>query len=41
MAALRELLANGCDSPLYNPHIHVSELRAILHGVRAGLLTHA
>lgn len=34
---LRELLANGCDSPLYNPDIHVSELHATLHHVRAGL----
>jgi len=33
---LRELLANGCDSPLYNPDVHVSELRATLHHVRAG-----
>jgi hypothetical protein len=35
---LQELLANGCDSPLYNPDIHVSELRATLHYARAGLL---
>jgi hypothetical protein len=34
---LRELLANACDSPLYNPDIHVSELHATLHHVRAGL----
>jgi hypothetical protein len=33
---LRALLANGCDSPLYNPDIHVSELHATLHHVRAG-----
>ena len=37
VATLRELLANGCDSPLYNPDIHVSELHATLHHVRAGL----
>ncbi|HEX4011555.1 MAG TPA: hypothetical protein VHX62_16155 [Solirubrobacteraceae bacterium] len=37
VATLRELLANGCDSPLYNPDIHVSELRATLSQVRAGL----
>lgn len=37
LATLRELLANGCDSPLYNPDIHVSELHATLHHVRAGL----
>ncbi len=41
IAVLHKLLANGCDSPLYNPEIHVSELRATLYGVRAGLLTHA
>ena len=40
-AVLHQLLANGCDSPLYNPEIHVLELRATLYGVRAGLLTHA
>jgi hypothetical protein len=39
ITALRTLLANGCDSPLYNPDIHVSELRATLHGVRGGLAT--
>jgi len=37
VAALHELLANGCDSPLYNANIHISELHATLHGVRAGL----
>ena len=37
VATLHELLANGCDSPLYNPDIHVSELRATLYSVRAGL----
>lgn len=41
VALLHELLANGCDSPLYNPDIHVSELRATLHHVRAGLVTPA
>ena len=40
VATLHELLANGCDSPLYNPDIHVSELRATLHYVRAGLARH-
>jgi hypothetical protein len=40
-AALHELLINGYDSPLYNPDIHVSELRATLSGVRMGLLTRA
>jgi hypothetical protein len=37
IAALRELLANGCDSPLYNSDIHISELHATLHYLRAGL----
>jgi hypothetical protein len=41
MAALHELLANGCDSPLYNADIHVSELRATLHHIRAALTTRA
>ncbi len=35
--ALRDLLAHGCDSPLYNPDIHISELIATLHHVRARL----
>ncbi|MBV8998777.1 MAG: hypothetical protein JO304_06940 [Solirubrobacterales bacterium] len=39
--ALRELLANGCDSPLYNPDIHISELRATLHTVRKVLVAHS
>jgi hypothetical protein len=39
VATLHELLANGCDSPLYNPDVHVSELHATLHYVRAGLVT--
>jgi hypothetical protein len=37
VAELHDLLANSCDSPLYNPDIHVSELRATLHYVRARL----
>ena len=41
VAALHALLANGCDSPLYNANIHVSELRATLDYVRDELLTHA
>jgi hypothetical protein len=41
VAALRDLLANGCDSPLYNADIHASELRATLHYVRSGLLADA
>jgi hypothetical protein len=34
---LHELLANGCDSPLYNPDIHISELQATLHHIRVSL----
>jgi hypothetical protein len=41
IATLHELLANGCDSPLYNPTIHISELHATLQGVRSRLITHA
>ena len=37
VAALRNLLANGCDSPLYNADIDFSELRATLDYVRSGL----
>lgn len=35
--ALRTLLADGCDSPLYNADVHFSELRATLDYVRSGL----
>ena len=37
VAALHDLLANGCDSPLYNADIHISELHATLDYVRRGL----
>jgi hypothetical protein len=37
LTALRDLLANGCDSPLYNPDIHISELRATVHYLRVEL----
>jgi hypothetical protein len=37
VTALRELLANGCDSPLYNADIHISELYSTLDYVRSGL----
>ena len=37
IAALRDLLANGCDSALYNADIHFSELHAALAYVRSGL----
>ena len=36
---LHALLADGCDSPLYNADIHISELRATLYHVRASLMT--
>jgi hypothetical protein len=34
---LKDLLANGCDSPLYNPDVHISELHATLYYVRSWL----
>jgi hypothetical protein len=37
VAALHDLLANGCDSSLHNSDIHISELHATLHYIRAGL----
>jgi hypothetical protein len=37
IAALHDLLGNGCDSPLYNPDIHASELLATLDYVSSGL----
>jgi hypothetical protein len=37
IAALHDLLANGCDSPLHNSDIHISELQATLYYIRAGL----
>ena len=40
LTELHQLLANGCDSPLYNLDIHISELHATVHYLRAGLLTH-
>lgn len=38
VAELKKLLTDGCESPLYNPDVHISELRATLHYVRSGLL---
>ena len=35
--ALRALLRDGCDSPLYNADLHMSELRAALYYLRVGL----
>jgi hypothetical protein len=37
VGALHDVLANGCDSPLYNADIHISELLATLDYVRRGL----
>jgi hypothetical protein len=37
ISELRVLLSNGCDSPLYNPDLHISELHAMLYYVRATL----
>jgi hypothetical protein len=41
IASLHDLLANGCDGPLYNIDIDESELRATLYYARAALLGHA
>jgi hypothetical protein len=37
VVALRDLLSNGCDSPLYNADLHPSELRAALYYIRLRL----
>jgi hypothetical protein len=37
VAAVRRLLSDGCDSPLYNPDIHPSELRATLYYIQSAL----
>lgn len=37
IAALRDLLSDGCGSPLYNTDVHISELWATLYYVRSGL----
>jgi hypothetical protein len=39
MAELHDLLANGCDSPLFNAKIAVEELHATIRRVRAGLVS--
>lgn len=36
---LRKLLSDGCESPLYNRSLHVSELKATLYYVNERLLT--
>ncbi len=37
LIALHKLLANGCDSPLYNPKTPFSEIQNTLDYVRSGL----
>jgi hypothetical protein len=37
VATLHEVLANGCDSPLYNAEMDISELHRMLNRVRSGL----
>jgi hypothetical protein len=37
LAEVRRLLTSGCDSALYNPDIHVSELHASLYFLRCRL----
>jgi hypothetical protein len=39
VAELHNLLRDGCESPLYNPEVHDSELRATLHYIRSALAT--
>ncbi len=34
--AIHKLLTDGCESPLFNPEVHFSELRATLYYLRAG-----
>jgi hypothetical protein len=41
VAELHRLLSDGCESPLYNPDVHVSELHATLYYVRSELATSA
>ncbi len=37
LAEVRRLLMHGCDSPLYNPDIHPSEMAAALYFLRSRL----
>ena len=39
VAELHRLLCDGCDSPVCNADVHVSELQATLYYVRSGLAT--
>jgi hypothetical protein len=34
VSAIHKLLTDGCESPLYNRDIHISELRATLYYLR-------
>jgi hypothetical protein len=34
--SIHKLLTDRCESPLFNPDIHVSELRATLYYLRGG-----
>lgn len=34
--AVHKLLTDGCESPLYNRDVHMSELRATLYYLRRG-----
>ncbi|MBV8221566.1 MAG: hypothetical protein JO325_24130, partial [Solirubrobacterales bacterium] len=36
LSETHKLLTNGCDSPLYNPDIHISELWATLYYLQVG-----
>ncbi|MGZ4168963.1 MAG: hypothetical protein ACXVE4_11365 [Solirubrobacteraceae bacterium] len=40
IAELLRLLTSGCDSPLFNPEIHPSELKATLYFLRSRLADH-
>jgi hypothetical protein len=41
IAEIRDLLFNGCDSPLYNLEIHISELRATVYYIHSRLAERA
>lgn len=41
VAELHRLLSDGCESPLCNADVHVSELQATLYCIRSGLATRA
>jgi hypothetical protein len=37
VAAVHRLLSDGCESPLLNPDVHISGLRATVYYLRCGL----